>query len=225
MKKVCISTKKRQITLTQLTVSIPPKPAGPTQTIQQILECDWCNQISLEAFYTSKKNCGGVVVQYATNMEAMVHLLDDLWKSEKLSHLPARMCWLDYLKESKLDAGLLALRVLCFTMLIGGATDQALICNLVPILTQKDFLLMWLTNNSVKFIQSKLQAMGHTRDYAKMLQNVAERIHEDHNERVPNRMYDLFTLPGVDSWAARLTLHHAFNKINVSTSQWLPMCH
>jgi len=48
-------------------------------------------------------------VQYATQMEAMVHLLDDLWKREKLSHLPARMLWLDYLKKSKLDAGLLAL--------------------------------------------------------------------------------------------------------------------
>ena len=103
----------------------PPKPAGPKQTIQQILEHHWCNQISLEAFYDSKKNHRGVVVQYATQMEAMVHLLDDLQNSEKLSHLPAWMCWLDYLKVNKLDAGLLALCVLCFTMLMGGATDQA----------------------------------------------------------------------------------------------------
>jgi len=70
----------------------------------------------------------------------MVYLLDDLQKSEKLSFLPAQMHWLDYLKESKLDAGLLALHVLCFTMLMGGLTDQALICNLVPILIWKDFL-------------------------------------------------------------------------------------
>jgi len=205
-------------------VPIPPKPAGPKQTIQQILECHRCNQISLEAFYTSKKNCRGVVVQYATQMEAMVHLLDDLQKSEKLSRLLAQMRWLDYLKESKPDAGLLSLRVLCFTMLMGGLTDQALIRNLIPVLTRKDFSLKWLTNNSVEFIQSTLQAMGHKRDYAEMLQNVAERIHEDHNGRVPNKMYDLFTLPGVDSQAARLTLHHAFNKINVSAGQWLPMC-
>ena len=60
-----------------------------------------------------------MVVQYATQMEDMVHLLDDLRKSEKLSHLPARMHWLDYLKVDKLDAGLLALCVLCFTMLMG----------------------------------------------------------------------------------------------------------
>ena len=71
-------------------------------------------------------------MQYATQMEAMVHLLDDLWKSEKLSCLPAWMHWLDYLKVNKLNAGLLALHVLCFTMLMGGATDQTLLCNLVP---------------------------------------------------------------------------------------------
>jgi len=87
-------------------------------------------------------------------MEAMVHVLNDLWKSKKLSHLPVQMRWLDYLKKSKPDAGLLALCVLCFTMLMGGLTDQALICNLVPVLTWKDFSLEWLTNNSVEFIQS-----------------------------------------------------------------------
>jgi len=102
---------------------------------------------------------------------------------------------------------------------MGGATDQALICNLVPVLTWKGFSLKWLTNNSVEFIQNTLLAMGHKRDYMEMLQNVAERIHEDHNVRVPDKMYDLFTLPGVDSQAARLTLHHAFNKIDVSTQQ------
>ena len=215
MKKVSMSTEKIwQITLTQLPVPIPPKPAGPKQTIQQILECHRCNQISLEAFYTSKKNCRGVVVQYATQMEAMVHLLDDLQKSEKLSRLPAQMRWLDYLKESKPDAGLLALCVLCFTMLMGGATDQALICNLVPVLTQKNFLLMWLTNNSVEFIQSKLQAMGHMRDYTKMLQNVAERIHEEHNGRVPNLFYKLFTLLGVDSRAYGLPIHDFIEAAN-----------
>ena len=133
-------------------VPIPPEPAGGILTIQQILERDWCNEISLEAFYTSKKNCRGVVVQYATQMEAVVHLLDDLRKSEKLSHLPAQMCWLDYLKVNKPNAGLLALHVLCFTMLMGGATDQALIHNLVPVLTLKDFSLKWLTDYSVEFI-------------------------------------------------------------------------
>jgi len=61
--------------------------------------------------------------------------------------------------------------------------------------------------------------MGHKRDYTEMLQNVAMRIHEDHNGRVPHKIYNLFTLLGVDSWAARLTLHHAFNKVNVSTQQ------
>jgi len=158
-------------------------------------------------------------------MESMVHLLDDLQKSEKLSHLPAWMRWLEYLKESKPDAGLLALHVLCFTMLMGGLTDQAIICNLVPVLIWKDFSLKWLTNNSIEFIQSTLLAMGHKRDYTEMLQNVAMRIHEDHNGRVPNEMYKLFTLPGVDSQAARLTLHHAFNKVTVSTGQWQPTCH
>jgi len=225
-KKVSMSAEKtRQITLTQLPVPIHPKPASPTLTIQQILEHNWCNDISLEAFYTSKKNHRGVVVQYTTQMEAMVHLLDDIRKSEKLSHLPAWMRWLDYLKVNKLDAGLLALCVLCFTMLMGGATDQTLICNLVPVLIRKDFSLKWLTDNSVEFIQSELQEMGHTSEYAKMLQNVAERICWEHNGRVPILFYKLFTLPGVDSRAAGLTLHHALNKINVSTSQWLPMCH
>jgi len=95
----------------------------------------------VEAFYTSKKNCRGVVVQYAIQMEAMVNLLDDLQKSEKVSHLPAQMHWLDYLKVNKLDAGLLALSVLCFTILMGGATGQALIYNLVPIHPQRIFLL------------------------------------------------------------------------------------
>jgi len=104
-KKVYVSAvKPGQITMTQLPVPIHPKPASPTLTIQQILEHDRCNEISLEAFYTSKKNHKGVVVQYATQMEAMVHLLDDIWKSEKLSHLPAQMHWLDYLKVNKLDA-------------------------------------------------------------------------------------------------------------------------
>jgi len=163
----------------------------------------------VDAFYASKKNCTDVVVQYVTQMEAMVHLLDDLQKSKKLSHLLAQMVWLDSLKKSKPDLGLLVLHVLCFTMLMGVVTDQALICNLVPVLTQKDFPLKWLANNSVKFIQSTLLAMGHKRDYVEMLQNVAERIHEDHNTRVPNKMYDLFTLLGVNSRAARLTLHHA----------------
>jgi len=51
-------------------------------------------------------------------MEAMGYLLNDLQKSEKLSHLLAWMHWLDYLKESKPDTGLLALLVLCFTMLM-----------------------------------------------------------------------------------------------------------
>jgi len=147
---------------------IPPKPAG-TETIQQILERDQCNQMSLEAFYTSKKNCRDMVVQYATQMEAMVHLLDDLQKSEKLSRLPARMRWLEYLKESKLDAGLLTLHVLCFTMLMGGLTDQALIRNSVPVLIRKDISLKWLKNNSIEFIQSTLLAMGHKRNYAEML--------------------------------------------------------
>jgi len=128
-------------------------------------------------------------------------------------------------QKNKPDASLLALHVLCFTMLMGGLTDQALIHNLVPVLTLKDFSLKWLKNNSVEFIQSELQEMGHTRDYAKLLQNVAERIHWEHNGRVPILFYKLFTLPGVDSRAARLTLHHAFNKVNVSTGQWLPMCH
>jgi len=56
-------------------------------------------------------------------MEAMSHLLDDLQKSKKLSHHPAHMLWLNYLKKSRPDAGLLALHVLYFTMLMGGATD------------------------------------------------------------------------------------------------------
>ena len=124
-----------------------------------------------------------------------------------------------------MDAGLLALHVLCFTMLMGGLTDQALICNLVPILIWKDFSLKWLTNNSIEFIQSTLLAMGHKRDYAEMLQNEAEKIHEDHNRRVPDKMYNLcFTLLGVDFHAARLTLHHAFNQVDVSTQQCLQLC-
>jgi len=135
------------------------------------------------------------------------------------------MRWLDYLKESKPDAGLLSLRVLCFTMLMGGLTDQALIRNLIPVLTRKDFSLKWLTDNSVEFIQSELQEMGHTREYATLLHNVAERIGWEHNGRVPILFYKLFTLPGVDSRAARLTLHHAFNKVTVSTGQWQPTCH
>jgi len=69
-----------------------------------------------------------------------------------------------------------------------------------------------------------LLAMGHKRDYAEMLQNLAKRIYEDHNGRVMDKMYDLFTLLGVDSQAARLTLHHAFNKVDASMQQWMKMC-
>ncbi len=61
--------------------------------------------------------------------------------------------------------------------------------------------------------------MGHKRDYAEMLQNLAKRIYEDHNGRVMDKMYDLFTLLGVDSQAARLTLRHAFNKVDASMQQ------
>jgi len=87
------------------------------------------------------------------------------------------------------------------------------------------FLATLLGSLCVEFIQSELQEMGHTREYAKMLHNVAERIGWEHHGRVPNLFYKLFTLPGVDSRAARLTLHHAFNKVTVSTSQWQPTCH
>jgi len=102
---------------------------------------------------------------------------------------------------------------------MGGVTDQALMCNLVPVLTQKNFSLKWLTNNSVKFIQSILLTMGHKRNYVEMLQNVAERIHKDHNGRVLDKMFDLFTHPEVDFSAIRLAPHPAFNMVDVSPGQ------
>ena len=93
---------------------------------------------------------------------------------------------------------------------MGKSSDTLLRKYVVLVLTQIDFSVNLLANNSVEYIESLLNV------FAKILKEVAVSIRDDHNGKDPDNLHDLVSIPSLKPCSARLTLQYAFNQLNVS---------
>jgi len=169
--------KTRQTTLTQL--HYPSPPVG-IFSIQHLSDTTIFPEKTIEEFYNSKKSHRGAVVQYAGQLEALMHLLQDIRNNWKLRIKPDRTLWLEDLKSDKPTATKLAFRTLCFTSLMGKISDAMLTKHVVPVLTRIDFSVNLLANNSVEYIESLLNVFVKKAVFAKILKDVAVSIRDDH---------------------------------------------